>query len=92
MIKHLPINQALLEGHADFRLHKSQDVEGTTISQYVFVETMAHPKTGDITTIPFNLYVDAEHRPLAFAARGGPIGARAGFETVPLAMPPVFDE
>ncbi|MBT4739684.1 MAG: hypothetical protein HOH20_04965 [Rhodospirillaceae bacterium] len=87
----LTLDQTLLKGHADIRLLKTQSIDGLDVSQFIFVETITRPDTGEVTSFAFNLWVDDAHRPLAFDTVGGTLGTRAGFESITADMPPIFD-
>ena len=88
----LTFDQALLEGHADIRRVKTQQYGKTEVIQYYFVEILTNAETGAINRLAFNLYVDSQNRPLAFATQCGTVGTRSGFETLTGEMPPVFEE
>lgn len=87
----LIMDQVLLEGTADMRLLKTQAVGQTQVSQYHFVEHLTDAQTGEKRSFGFNLWVDAEHRPLAFGMVSGTLGVRTGYESIPVEMPAVFD-
>ena len=88
----LVFDQVLLEGIAKIRLLDRQTVGGVDVSQFVFVETLTNAETGDVTSFAFNLWVDADHRPLAFGMTSGTLGVRKGYEAIPAAMPAQFAE
>lgn len=87
----LIMDQVLLEGTADMRLLKTENVDGTEVSHYHFTEYLTDAQTGEKRSFDFNLWVDSEHRPLAFGMTSGTLGVRDGYDSVPVAMPPVFD-
>lgn len=87
----LAVDQVLLEGAADMRLLKTQAVGQLRVSQYHFVEHLTDAQTGEKRSFGFNLWVDAEHKPLAFGMISGTLGVRVGYESVPVEMPAVFD-
>lgn len=84
-------DQVLLEGHADMRLLGTETVAGTNVSQYHFVEHLTDAQSGEQRSFAFNLWVDDDHRPLAFGMTSGTLGVRDGYESVPVNMPPAFD-
>jgi hypothetical protein len=84
-------DQTLLKGHADIRLVRTEPFNGKEVSQYLFVETITKPDTGDIVSFAFNLWVDGEHRPLAFDTVGSTLGTRDGYEAITMEMPAIFD-
>ena len=86
----LVFDQVLLEGIAEIRLLDRQTVGDVDVSHFIFVETLTDAKTGDVTSFAFNLWVDADHRPLAFGMTSGTLGVREGYEAVPAAMPAQF--
>ncbi len=88
----LAADQVLLEGVAKIRLLDRQTVGDVDVSHFIFVETLTDAKTGAVTSFAFNLWVDADHRPLAFGMTSGTLGVRKGFEAVPAAMPAQFAE
>lgn len=51
--------------------------EVTKFEQYAFTESLKDPDTGREIQLEFNLYVDADDRPLGFAMRRAK-GFRAG--------------
>ncbi len=87
----LTVDQVLLEGEADIKLLRTAAMDGIQVRQFTFVEALKNAVTGEISSFAFNLWVDAAHRPLAFATEGGTQGQRDGFEQVLEKMPPLFD-
>lgn len=87
----LIMDQVLLEGKADMRLLATKAVAGVDVSHYHFTEYLTDAQTGEKRSFAFNLWVDAEHRPLAFGMTSGTLGVRDGYDSVPVEMPPVFE-
>ncbi len=83
-------DQVLLEGVAVLELLEAGQVGDVSVLQYRFVETLTDAETGDQRSFAFNLWVDAEQRPLAFGMTSGTLGVREGYEAVPVEMPGQF--
>ncbi|MBK1643552.1 hypothetical protein CKO25_02530 [Thiocapsa imhoffii] len=65
------------------------DEATSAVRQYAFTEVLEHPDTGHLIELAFNLYVDADDRPLGFAMPN--LNAmRLGFEALPQQLPPIF--
>ena len=89
----LHVDRTLLEGgSSDVRLHSVYQNDNLKILQFVFRETLPGDEDTGATKASFNLYVDSDRRPLAFAGRGGTKGSRAGYEFVTERFPPFFDD
>jgi hypothetical protein len=85
-------SQVLLEGVAEIeKLGEAEFAtaggERLTVQQYAFVETLRDEDSGRSFRVAFNLYVDAEHRPLGFAIGSSTVGERRGFEGLTTAIP-----
>ncbi len=57
------------------------------VRQFAFVETLRDETSGRSFRVPFDLYVDQTHRPLAFAIGSSTIGERVGLEGITEAIP-----
>lgn len=79
-------------GGSKVRLHAVKTLDGLTVLQFMFFETLPGAESSASSEAAFNLYVDADHRPLAFVANRGTMGLRAGYENIPQLIPPVFVE
>lgn len=84
-------DEALLDGTAEIRPLGEADftAAGTRVRvrQFAFVETLKNATTGATFSIGFNLYVDPDDRPLAFAIGATTVGVRAGYEGLVEAIP-----
>jgi hypothetical protein len=88
-------DEVLTDGVVDLRLVQSRELalpdgRSLMVRQLAFTETLTDAATGRSVSLDFNLYVDAEQRPLAFAMRHA-AGVRQGFEAVLDLLPPVLD-
>lgn len=87
----LILDQVLLDGQSEItRLGEfefAHDGTTTPVTQYVFVENLRDEASGQYFKVAFNLYVDAQQRPLAFATAGSTVGERAGYEGLTTALP-----
>jgi hypothetical protein len=85
-------DETLLDGTTEVRKLRAADFAapgGTVrVHQYAFVETLRNEATGKTFQMAFNLYVDGEHRPLAFAIGSSTVGERVGYEGITRAIPP----
>jgi hypothetical protein len=92
----LTVDRVLLEGSAEIRKlgdHVFAHDEGPVpVRQYFFVEDLKDEVSGQFFQVDFNLYIDDDGRPLAFAARSTTAGERVGFEGITEAIPPRFPE
>ena len=92
----LIFDQVLLEGSAEIRKLGdylfTQDQRSVQVKQFMFVEDLKDEVSGKFFQVAFNLYVDGDHRPLAFATRSTTVGERAGYEGITKAIPPRFTE
>lgn len=84
--------QVLLDGVAQVErvaTGRFRDATGITVDvqQYAFVETLRDEASGQFFKVRFNLYVDATHRPLAFAIGTSTRGERTGYEGLIEALP-----
>lgn len=84
--------QVLLDGVARIeRVHvasfRTADGRTTDVQQFAFVETLRDEASGRSFDVAFNLYVDAAHRPLAFAIGTSTRGERVGYEGLVTALP-----
>lgn len=84
--------QVLLEGVAQIErvaTGRFRDAAGlmVDVQQYAFVETLRDEASGQSFKVRFNLYVDASHRPLAFAIGATTRGERVGYEGLLEALP-----
>lgn len=84
-------DEVLLDGTAEIRpLGEASFTAGGTrvrVRQFAFVETLKNATTGATFSIGFNLYVDPDDRPLAFAIGATTVGVRAGYEGLVEAIP-----
>ena len=87
----LTSDQVLLEGTAEIRFLGKGKAGEIEVLQYVFVESLTNAVSGEVTSFAFNLWVDADHRPMAFGTVGGTLGVRDGYAEIPVALPAVFD-
>lgn len=87
-------DQVLLDGSAELRKlgeFNFERAEGSVgVKHFVFVETLKDERTGNVFQAAFNLYTTSDHRPLAFATRGGTVGERRGYAGLTITSPPVF--
>ncbi len=85
-------DETLLDGTTEIRKLRAGDFAaagGTVrVHQYAFVETLRNEATGKTFQVAFNLYVDGEHRPLAFAIGSATVGERVGYAGLTKALPP----
>lgn len=84
--------QVLLDGVARIervRIASFRNADGRSVEvqQFAFVETLRDEASGRSFDVAFNLYVDAAHRPLAFAIGGSTRGERVGYEGLVTALP-----
>lgn len=84
--------QVLLDGIAEIEKIGDADfvaADGTRlrVQQFAFVETLRDATSGRSFRVPFNLYVDERHRPLAFAIGSSTVGERVGLEGLTEAIP-----
>ncbi|MEZ5458895.1 MAG: hypothetical protein R3E65_06190 [Steroidobacteraceae bacterium] len=84
--------QVLLDGVARIgrvRIAPFRTADGAAVEvqQFAFVETLRDEASGRSFDVAFNLYVDAAHRPLAFAIGGSTRGERVGYEGLVTALP-----
>ena len=88
----LIVDQVLLDGKVEIRKLGDfvfrQGERETPVKQYAFVENLKDEASGQFFKVAFNLYVTADHRPLAFATGGTTVGERAGYEGITQALPP----
>jgi len=84
-------DQVLLDGSAEIRLLGDfefvQDGRRSLVKQFVFIETIKNEASGEYFKVAFNLYVSADHRPLAFATASSTLGERAGYKGITSALP-----
>jgi hypothetical protein len=85
-------SQVLLDGLAQIEraaVGSFRTAAGTTVEvqQFAFVETLRDEASGQSFKVRFNLYVDAAHRPLAFAIGANTRGERVGYEGLIEALP-----
>ena len=89
-------NQVLLDGSAEIRkLGDFEFVQGerrTPVKQFAFIETLKDEASGQYFKAAFNLYVDVDNRPLAFATPSSTTGERAGYEGITSALPKQIPE
>jgi hypothetical protein len=90
----LIVDQVLLDGSAELRklgdFIFEQAERRVPVKHFVFVETLKDESTGKVFQAAFNLYTTSDHRPLAFATRGGTVGERRGYAGITRSIPPVF--
>jgi hypothetical protein len=84
-------DEVLLDGTTEIRKLGEADFtaggRSVRVRQFAFVETLKNATTGATFRIGFNLYVDPDDRPLAFAIGASTIGERAGYEGLVKAIP-----
>ncbi|MEQ9110669.1 MAG: hypothetical protein RIF37_01150 [Rhodospirillaceae bacterium] len=84
---------SLLEGGgSDVHVHGVHAYEDLEVLQFVFEESLPGGETSETIRASFNLYVDADYRPLAFISSGGTVGHRAGYEFITNVFPPSFEK
>ncbi len=89
----LHVDRTLLEGgSSDVNLHSIHQLDKLEVLQFVFRETLPGDEDAGAMQASFNLYVDSDHRPLAFVIRGGTRGVRAGYDFILEMFPPFFDD
>lgn len=79
-------------GGSDVRLHATHVHGDINVMQFLFFETLPGDQHAAPTEAAFNLYVDGDHRPLAFATSRGTQAVRSGYESVMQQFPPVFGD
>lgn len=84
-------DEVLLDGTTEIRKLGEADFtaggRSVRVRQFAFVETLKNATTGATFRIGFNLYVDSDDRPLAFAIGASTVGERAGYEGLVKAIP-----
>jgi hypothetical protein len=89
-------DEVLLDGTTEIRKLGEGDFtaggKAIRVRQFAFVETLKNATTGATFRIGFNLYVDGDDRPLAFAIGASTVGERAGYEGLTRALPPKIPE
>jgi hypothetical protein len=89
-------DEVLLDGTTEIRKLGEADFtaggRAVRVRQFAFVETLKNATTGATFRIGFNLYVDPEDRPLAFAIGSSTIGERSGYEGLVKSMPAQIPE
>lgn len=89
----LNVDRALTEGGGStVRLHALHPFGDLKVLQFLFFETLPGDDYAAPLEAAFNLYVDADHRPLAFATSRGTTAVRSGYENVMELFPPIFND